>query len=179
MSPASGFPEKDGIPVHKSLAEPGIFCKARAMGRMLFSLRYAMPLCAVALLCPDQPSFAQSPPDAKALIGKWELFSVGSHKTTIPREKIEIEDERLRMRDDCNDTFYSYAINDGQITASHGGTTLLGCNEDKTLEEKIAMRIQEAIVAAITHSTIQLSGDNLQLTPLSGSYGELRFHRLK
>jgi hypothetical protein len=121
MSPASGFPEKDGIPVHKSLAEPGIFCKARAMGRMLFSLRYAMPLCAVALLCPDQPSFAQSPPDAKALIGKWELFSVGSHKTTIPREKIEIEDERLRMRDDCNDTFYSYAINDGQITASHGG----------------------------------------------------------
>jgi heat shock protein HslJ len=151
------------------------------MGKTRVFLRYAMPLCAVALLCSTHSSFAQSPLDASSLTGKWALFSAGGHEMTIPREKIEIEDERLMMRDDCNDTFYRYAINDGHITASPGGTTLLGCNEDKTLEEKIALRIQEAIVAAITHSKIQLSGDILQLTPLPGSFfmGELRFRREK
>lgn len=104
---------------------------------------------------------------------------MGSHTATIPREKVEFEFDRLRMRDDCNYAVYNYAITDGRITASEGGTTLMACGKDKTLEEKIALRIQEAIVAAITHSKIQLSGDILQLTPLSGSSGDLIFHRAR
>jgi len=135
----------------------------------------------MALLWPVHMGLAQSPLDASSLKGKWELFSAGGRELTFPLEKIEIADETLNMSDDCNDTFFSYVINDGQITASPGGTTLMGCNEDKTLEEKMALRIQAAIVAAITHSKIQLSGDILQLTPMPGSFfmGELRFRRTK
>jgi hypothetical protein len=61
------------MPVNKSLAEAGIFCKARAMGNTPFVRRFATPMCAVALLCSVQGSFAQSPPESPSLIGKWRL----------------------------------------------------------------------------------------------------------
>ncbi len=166
------------MPANKSLAEAGIFCKAWAMGKMPFSRRNAMPLCAIALLCSAHGSFAQSPPENALLIGRWELFSVGGHEATLPREKIHIEDERLSVRDDCNSTTYRYIINDGQMTARPDLTSLLLCNKNKTREEEIALRNQDAIVAAIMRSKILLDGDILRLLPNSLSSGELEFHRM-
>lgn len=162
----------------KKLAELSILCKVWAMGKVLFSRRYAMPLCAVALLYLVLPSFAQSPPENALLIGRWELFSVGGHETALPREKIHIEDERLSVRDDCNSTTYRYAVNDGQMTAKPDLTSLLLCNKNKSREEEIARRNQDAIVAAIMRSKVLLDGDILKLLPNSLSSGELEFHRM-
>lgn len=136
-----------------------------------------MPLCAVALLYLVPSSFAQSPPENALLIGKWELFSVGGHETTLPRERIEIEDKRLRVRKDCNSMNYRYVINDGQITAKPDVITLLLCAEDTTPEKEITRRNQDAIAAAIRSSKVLLNGDVLELVPDSLPGGELEFHR--
>lgn len=103
---------------------------------------------------------------------------MGGHETALPREKIHIEDERLSVRDDCNSTTYRYVVNDGQMTARPDLTSLLLCNKNKTREEEIAQRNQEAIAAAIIRSKVLLDGDTLKLLPNSLSGGELEFHRI-
>ena len=132
-----------------------------------------MPLYAVALLCPVHMGLAQSPPDAAALIGKWELFSVRGMETTIPREKMEITAKTLEILDNCNEQSYTYTINNGELTAKPPALiTLVACSDETQAHN------QRSIVTAIVHSTVQLSGDTLQLTPLPRpSNGELVFLR--
>jgi heat shock protein HslJ len=161
------------MPAHKSLAEAGVFCKSRAMGKTPTSRRNAVPLWAAALLCSVHGGFAQSPPDAAALIGKWELFSVSGSETTIPREKMEITAKTLEVMDNCNEQSYTYAIKDGEMTARPPALISLVACSDET-----QARNQESIVTAIVHSTVQLNGETLHLAPLPRPlHGELVFLR--
>jgi hypothetical protein len=128
-------------------------------------------LCAVALLCSVHAGFAQAPPDATSLIGKWELVSVDGKDAAIPAESIEITAKTVEIRQDCNRQSYTYTLENGEITAKPPALMLLtDCDDSRT------KLIQGYIVAAVTHSKIQLSGDTLQLTPLPRpSNGELVF----
>jgi heat shock protein HslJ len=132
-----------------------------------------MPLCAAALLCSVHAGFAQSPFDASSLKGKWELFSVDGRETTVPMETMEITAKTLEILGNCNEQSYTYTIKNGELTAKPPALITLGACSDET-----QARNQESIVTAIVHSTVQLSGDTLQLTPLPRpSNGELVFLR--
>ena len=139
-----------------------------------------MTLCVMASMCSADGSFAQMPIpyDGKpTIIGRWKLVTINGSKAEGHMEEIEFEDERLRVREDCNSATYSYVIKDEQMTAIPDAITLEGCNEDKTPEEQIALRNQYAIATAIIRSQVLLNGDTLTL--LSNSWGdELVFHRL-
>jgi hypothetical protein len=150
------------------------------MGKTLFSGRFAVILCVIAGMCSAHGSFAQTPIpyDGKpTIIGRWKLVTINGSKAEGQMEEIEFEDKRLRVREDCNSATYSYVIKDEQMTAIPGGITLVGCNEDKTPEEQIALRNQYAIATAIIRSKVLLNGDTLTLLPNSWG-GELVFHRL-
>jgi heat shock protein HslJ len=124
------------------------------------------------LLCPAHPSFAQSSESAE-LIGKWELFSVDGRETTIPREKMEVTAEALKILEDCNEQSYTYTIENGKLTATPPAMiTMMACGDEAQA------RNQAAIARAIKHSTVQLSGGALQFTllPRPGN-GELVFFR--
>jgi heat shock protein HslJ len=176
-----------GALADKSLAEPGIFCKSSAlcigcgkMGKTLFSGRLALALCVIASICCADNSFAQTPIpyDGKpTIIGRWKLVTINGSVPEGQTEEIEFEDERLRVREDCNSATYTYVINDGQMTAVPDGITLAYCDDDRTHEEELALHNQEAIVSAIVHSKVVLNGDSLRLVPMSPS-GEIVFHRL-
>ena len=131
-------------------------------------------------MCSADGSFAQTPIpyDGKpAIIGRWKLVTINGSKAEGQTEEIEFEDERLRVREDCNSATYSYVIKEEQMTATPGAITLMGCDEDRTPEEQVALRNQYAIATAIIRSRVLLNGDTL--TILSNSWGdELVFHRL-
>ena len=125
-------------------------------------------------------SYSQTPIpyDGKpTIIGRWKLVTINGIKAEGREVEIGFEDERLHVREDCNSATYSYVIYDEQITAIPGAITLVGCNEDKTPEEKLALRNQNAIVTAIVHSKVVLDGDTLTLQPNSPG-AEIIFHRL-
>ena len=150
------------------------------MGKTLVLLRFAMPLCVMASMCSVDGSFAQTPIiyDGKpTIIGRWKLVTINGRAAEGQSEQINFEDKWVRVRDDCNSATYSYVIVHGQITAIPDGITLMGCHKDKTAEEKIALRNQNAIAMAIIHSKVLLDGDTLTLLPNSPS-GQVVFHRL-
>jgi len=150
------------------------------MGHMQFFRRYAPPICVIASICSVDGSFAQTPIpyDGKpTIIGRWKLITINGSKTEGRSEEIAIDEDSLRVLEDCNSTSYTYVVNDGKMIAKPDMTTLVYCDGDRTQEEEIAVRNQHAIVSAIVHAKVQLNGNILKLQPNSFN-GELVFHRL-
>jgi hypothetical protein len=149
------------------------------MQRTPFLLRHTISFSVIALLCSDEPSFAQSPPEIADLIGKWELFSVDGSETTAPREKVEIEGDRLRFEADCNVWTYTYVIADGLLVAGSASFTLMGCEPPTTPAGEIAQSNKDAITKAIVRSKVLLNGKTMMLLPVSPSANaKLEFHRV-